>query len=305
MSLWDRYGGTVLAIAVLIAALVLARWVAQRIWNAAVRRMAVSQLGIASLDRVRVIYKRRTEVPGNFVLRFARWQFANRDGTRNLRRRYNPVVMGLSVLNIGHFTFVSHNPTRIYRLVHEARAAGNPVVLDHLEQGKWEWASRRHGAQLSADTASEIYTRFRDRPTDFEGFCADLFRARGWSVVVSPASRDGGYDLVMTKGNRRLVGECKNFRPGTSVGRPLLQKLAGANVLLEADGTVFITTAGYSPDAKEYARQTGMELIDGNGLALLSQETWSGLTSELPFVPGNYELTVTELRECLPPDMRD
>lgn len=43
----------------------------------------------------------------------------------------------------------------------------------------------------------------------------------------------------------------------------MIQKLVGANQIIGAQHLIFITTSDYSFSAREYAEETGVELIDG------------------------------------------
>lgn len=102
-------------------------------------------------------------------------------------------------------------------------------------------------------------------PEDFEEWCADLFRSKGFKVEVTPKVNDGGYDLYMEKDGISYIVECKCYSD-TTIGRPLLQKLVGANATIRADKCVFITTSSFSAPAKQYAQEQRIWLIDGNQL---------------------------------------
>ena len=53
--------------------------------------------------------------------------------------------------------------------------------------------------------------------------------------------------------------ECKRWKQGSKVGREVVQKLYGA-ALNQYDRLVVITTAGFSEEAKAYAKDAGVEL---------------------------------------------
>ena len=110
-------------------------------------------------------------------------------------------------------------------------------------------------------------------PSEFEHLVARLYMARGYAARVTPATRDGGIDVValrdITVGREKLAIQCKHQQ--SPVGRPELQKLLGA---ITADPSfsagVLVTSATFSTDARQFASQNGrLQLVDKNALALL------------------------------------
>ena len=74
--------------------------------------------------------------------------------------------------------------------------------------------------------------------------------------------------MVDPQGNRCIV-ECKCYNStNESVGRDAVQKLVGANAIVQAQRMIFVTTARFTDAAVEYAQSTPIpvELIDGNKL---------------------------------------
>lgn len=115
----------------------------------------------------------------------------------------------------------------------------------------------------AAPDSEGLYAMFADDPHGFEEWVADLYRSLGWEATVTRASGDGGVDVRLYRYGRTAIVECKCWSPSSNVGRPTLQKLVGANAVERADETVFVTTAGFTAQAREYARQAGVTLIDG------------------------------------------
>ena len=93
---------------------------------------------------------------------------------------------------------------------------------------------------------------------------------------TTPRTNDGGYDFILKKPYDSeeiiAIGECKLYSEDNIVGRPLLQKLVGANVSIQAKHLLFVTTSSYSKEAVLYADLAGIKLIDGNGLIELEKE---------------------------------
>lgn len=115
---------------------------------------------------------------------------------------------------------------------------------------------------------------FEHDPIGFEHLCAEILQEMGAYVHITPAVKDGGYDLDIWFQHQRYLGECKCFAPEHKVGRPYLQKLVGANAVEHADKLIFLTTSSFTEDAKAYARQVHMQLVDGELFAYLMKSHW-------------------------------
>lgn len=90
----------------------------------------------------------------------------------------------------------------------------------------------------------------------FELFCAELYRALGYNVVITPATNDLGRDLILKKNGIITFVECKRYKKGNNVGREILQKAYGSSCLYGADKTIIITTSDFTKTAYEAAAQT-------------------------------------------------
>lgn len=241
---------------------------------------------------------------GQFRLEFPRWRYPNRDGTADGRRSHNAVIHGTSTLTVAGFVLWSADPLTIYDLALRARRAGHAVARSAQEDEKRRRLHARSRSRDATLSAQLIADTFAARPIGFEEYCAELFRAHGYDVRVTAGSRDGGFDLDMSYAGARYLGECKCYAATSSVGRPHLQKLVGANAIERAHGLFFITTARFSPDAIAFAHASNIELIDGARLVHLAQA--SGV---LPVIPHDLDmdgaLTRDELLSLYPADLRD
>jgi restriction system protein len=118
-------------------------------------------------------------------------------------------------------------------------------------------------------------------PTQFEHAVANLFNRHGYKDVRVVGKRgDRGADIAARDpGGVRIIVQCKRYAPGRTVGSPDVQMLLGAVAqhLHDATRGVFVTTAEFSPPAREMALQHGIELIDGPKLTamfeLVDQQT--------------------------------
>ena len=139
-----------------------------------------------------------------------------------------------------------------------------------------EWASGELQRYIQRQLAQ------RDRllslsPQLFEDAVAQVLRVRfGWDTHRTPYSGDGGWDVeVRTSDGRFLLVECKQFSPSKAVGRPVLQKLHSAMITESANGGIIVTTSSFSGPAEDFAKKTGIQLIDGEALSKLMREAYS------------------------------
>lgn len=102
-------------------------------------------------------------------------------------------------------------------------------------------------------------------PREFEYFVADVFRTLGYKVQVTSGSNDGGKDIILYKGNEMKFVEVKRYTK-SSIGRPFIQKLHSAIVDADAVGGYFVTLSHFNKNARQYAANKNIELIDGDSL---------------------------------------
>lgn len=129
-------------------------------------------------------------------------------------------------------------------------------------------------------------------PDFFEKLVVDLLLSMGYggsqieNGQVLGKSGDGGVDGVIKEdklGFDKIYVQAKKWDMNSTIGRPELQKFVGALSGQGALKGVFITTAKFSKDAWEYAKNQHMykiALIDGTKLAKLMIENNIGVSVE-------------------------
>lgn len=107
----------------------------------------------------------------------------------------------------------------------------------------------------------------------FEQMAVDLLVKMGYGrpddSFATAASGDGGVDGILNEdklGFSKIFVQAKHWERDRVVGRPELQQFKGA-ITGKTDKGVFITTGRFSNDAKEYAKESQIILIDGDRLA--------------------------------------
>lgn len=123
----------------------------------------------------------------------------------------------------------------------------------------------------------------------FERLVVELLVKMGYSnedsaSFVTKQSGDNGVDGIIRKDKLGfdLVGvQAKQWDKSSSVGRPEIQKFAGALGGLDIANGVFVTTASFSKQAREY-KHTGIKivLIDGDELTRLMINYNVGIQTE-------------------------
>lgn len=110
----------------------------------------------------------------------------------------------------------------------------------------------------------------------FEGLIASLWRGMDYEVELTPASRDGGYDLRAAKvaPDHRDVAliECK-LRTSKPVGVEVIRALKGILDDEKSVRGVLVTSSRFTRGARELADGSPrLELVDGSKLLLLLNE---------------------------------
>lgn len=106
---------------------------------------------------------------------------------------------------------------------------------------------------------------FELSPKAFEHYVADLFRQKGYRVVVRGKSGDHGVDLeLFGSGHKRAIVQCKRYRD--TVGEVTVRDLYGTLLHERASRAFLVTTADISDAAHLWASGKPMTLIDGDTL---------------------------------------
>ena len=111
---------------------------------------------------------------------------------------------------------------------------------------------------------------------DFERLIAEAFRRSGYKVTGFGGSRpDGGVDIGLVKNGERFLVQCKHWKT-QQVGVTVVRELNGLVAALSAHGGFIVTGGQFTREAREFARITKIELINGDGLEELVGRVRSG-----------------------------
>lgn len=135
-------------------------------------------------------------------------------------------------------------------------------------------------------------------PAFFETIVLDLLHRMGYGASRADLQRvggsgDGGIDGIISLdrlGLEKVYVQAKRWQ--SNVGRPELQAFYGALAGQKAKKGVFITTSGFSSQARDFAKSVeGIVLLDGSRLASLMIEYELGVTArtvKIPKIDGDY-----------------
>jgi HJR/Mrr/RecB family endonuclease len=110
------------------------------------------------------------------------------------------------------------------------------------------------------------------KPRQFEELVAELLAGFGWDVELTPATRDGGFDLfAITKDRSGLrsswIIECKKYAPENKVGVDIVRSIYGIQTDRRIANVLLATTSFFTEDAKKYkAERYDLELRDYYGI---------------------------------------
>ena len=106
---------------------------------------------------------------------------------------------------------------------------------------------------------------------DFEKEVAKLYKRLGYETTLTPATADGGIDIILRKNGRRIAVQCKHHK--NPVGPNDVRALQGVVVAQKFDSGVFISLNGYTPTVRQEIRSTSdnvkIELLELNNLVVM------------------------------------
>lgn len=96
----------------------------------------------------------------------------------------------------------------------------------------------------------------------FEQVIAKMFEKKGFTVRITPQTRDGGKDIFIAKNDLlsfMFYVECKKYAPNQHVGIDVIQRLYGVISAEKATGGIIATTSYFTKTAKDYIQEHQLE----------------------------------------------
>lgn len=170
------------------------------------------------------------------------------------------------------------------------------IVVTPSGESPQDMLDRAYKAITSTLTDDVLNEVMNQSPDFFEKLVVDLLVTMGYggskieNSQVLGKTGDEGIDGVIKEdklGFDKIYIQAKRWDIERTVGRPEIQKFVGALTGQGATKGAFITTAGFSKDAKEYVSKQHackIVLIDGQTLAALMIEHNLGLSVESTYL---------------------
>jgi restriction system protein len=103
----------------------------------------------------------------------------------------------------------------------------------------------------------------------FEELVGEAYRRQGYAVAENTAAGpDEGIDLVLKKDGNLVLVQCKQWR-SFKVGVNIVRELLGVMMAKHATNGILITSGIFTQEAKNFARDKPIDLVDGTELLQL------------------------------------
>ncbi len=153
------------------------------------------------------------------------------------------------------------------RRASEQRAAEQRARADEQRRA---WEAQEEEERRRVSTLADLH---RLTGPQFEDLIASLFRKDGYTVRRCGGSWDEGIDLVLVMGQEKDVVQCKRWK--NDIGSPVVRDFYGALMHAAARHGFIITTASFSPSARDFARGNPITLVSGAELLRWIAGTYS------------------------------
>lgn len=110
---------------------------------------------------------------------------------------------------------------------------------------------------------------------EFEQYCCNILRSKGYSVETTKITGDQGVDIIaISTDGKKIAIQCKRY--SSPVGNASVQEIYSGMKFYNADEAWVLTNSSFTKSAKELAERTGVKLIDGHSLDKMPGRTIKG-----------------------------
>jgi restriction system protein len=101
----------------------------------------------------------------------------------------------------------------------------------------------------------------------FEELVGEAYRRQGFTVLENEsAGADGGVDLWLKKDGNRYLVQCKQWK-SQKVGVSVVREMYGLVSAHHATGAIIITSGTFTQEARTFAHDKNLDLVEGQQLA--------------------------------------
>jgi HJR/Mrr/RecB family endonuclease len=123
-------------------------------------------------------------------------------------------------------------------------------------------------AKLEAERKREKYWEQQDGK-DFEKNVGALFKDQGYSVKFTPATGDGGVDIIIKQSSSpKIAVQCKRYKSRVTAGH--VREFIGALKALKFEKGIFVTVKGVTAPAQKLATENKIEILTVTDLIAMS-----------------------------------
>jgi len=130
----------------------------------------------------------------------------------------------------------------------------------------------------------------------FEQLVGEAYRRLGYQIAeTGQGGADGGIDLLLRKGGRTTLVQCKQWR-NQKVGIAIVREMFGLMTHHRADAVKIVCTGSFSSECEAFCRDKPIELVDGPALVSLVQAVQSSVAapSQAPPLSRNSAAALSE-----------
>ncbi len=110
----------------------------------------------------------------------------------------------------------------------------------------------------------------------FEIMVGEAFRRVGYRVIENGGGgADGGIDLVLDREGQRFLVQCKQWKV-LKIGVKPIREFAGVMSAKGVRDGFFVTSGTYTTEARAFAEEAGIALVDGDSLERMVREIHAG-----------------------------
>lgn len=103
----------------------------------------------------------------------------------------------------------------------------------------------------------------------FEIYLKVFFKELGYKATITKSSNDFGADLILKKGDEKIVIQAKRYKYKNTVGINAVQQIYASMPYYKVNKGIVITNSYFTKNAKILARHCNIKLIDRKGLVKL------------------------------------
>lgn len=116
----------------------------------------------------------------------------------------------------------------------------------------------------------------------FEELVGEAYRRQGYTVLENEgAGPDGGVDLWLRKDGNRYLVQCKQWKT-LKVGVKVVREMFGLVAAHQAAGAIIISSGMFTQEAKTFARNKPLDLVEGQQLAAMIESVRKSGAQQTP-----------------------